>query len=222
MTKEQLLSPETGALRKRLVIFTGPTASGKDTVMDLFLQHHPNFGRIVPCTTRPAHANEVDGRDYHFLSKSEFQQARPHLCAILERKMNGGIAYYGTSINQVCQVLEGQPKIWKLDPETACDLRPNLVGFFSKSELDSLLERTAIIYLGVERLTMLRDRLRKRARPDDVPNVFLPRLRQEWDCWQRIKHKVDPFICDLSSVSEEELLARLEARLRFREKSLKI
>lgn len=213
MIRELLRSPETPSLSKQLVIFTGPTASGKDTVMNLFLKYHPNFQRIIPYTTRLPHENEANGYDYHFVTKQQFRERQKELCAVLERQLTNGMAYYGTSIEQIRQVLDGQPKIWKLDPETACNLRPSLQNFFEPAEIDFLLEKTAVIYLGVERLTVLKDRLRKRARSDDVPSVFLPRLRQEWECWQKLKKNFDPVICNLNNSQEDEFISKIDQYL---------
>ena len=213
MVCENSLSPEIVQPSKSLIVFTGPTASGKDTIMNLFLKYHPYFQRIVPYTTRPAHANERDGWDCNFITEPGFKKRQQEFCAVLERQLTNGIVYYGTSIAQVRQVLDGQPKIWKLDLETACNLRPNLQNFFNPKELNLLLEKSAIVYLGVERLTVLKDRLRKRARPDDVSNIFLPRLRQEWNCWQRLKKNFDPVICDLNTQTPEEIMKMIEDRL---------
>ena len=58
-----------------LVILSGPSGSGKGTVLRQLLAHSP-----VPLTlatsacTRPPRPGEVDGLDYYFLSREEFEQ----------------------------------------------------------------------------------------------------------------------------------------------------
>ena len=56
---------------KNLLIITGKSASGKDSILNI-LNKDFNFERIVTCTTRPIRDNETDGVDYYFLSDKEF------------------------------------------------------------------------------------------------------------------------------------------------------
>lgn len=56
-----------------LLILTGRSGSGKDTIAQYLKQIH-NFERIVTYTTRPKRDYEVDGVDYHFISENEFKQ----------------------------------------------------------------------------------------------------------------------------------------------------
>jgi guanylate kinase len=57
-----------------LVVLTGPSGAGKDTL----LAHLKSLGRpyhiSVNATTREPRDGEVDGVDYHFVSKEEFQR----------------------------------------------------------------------------------------------------------------------------------------------------
>lgn len=56
-----------------LLLITGPSGGGKTTVVSRLLERHPNLERVVTCTTRPPRPGERDGRDYHFLTRDEFQ-----------------------------------------------------------------------------------------------------------------------------------------------------
>ncbi len=59
----------------KLVIFCGPSGAGKGTVEKKFL-HLPEFDFhfSVSATTRPMREGEVDGVNYHFLSKKQFKE----------------------------------------------------------------------------------------------------------------------------------------------------
>ena len=53
----------------RIYIILGPSASGKDTVYQKLLQQCPQLRPIVYYTTRPRRANELNGRDYFFVTE---------------------------------------------------------------------------------------------------------------------------------------------------------
>jgi guanylate kinase len=60
--------------RGRLFILSGPSGVGKDSVRDLLKAWGVDVHFAVTATDRPPRANEVDGRDYHFLSTAEFDR----------------------------------------------------------------------------------------------------------------------------------------------------
>jgi len=55
-----------------LLILAGPAGVGKSTLCDRLVAEVPGFERVITATTRPPRPNEVNGRDYHFLSEAEF------------------------------------------------------------------------------------------------------------------------------------------------------
>jgi len=55
-----------------LIVLSGPSGVGKDTVMQRMQERGLPFHFVVTATTRPRRANEVHGRDYFFVSKEEF------------------------------------------------------------------------------------------------------------------------------------------------------
>lgn len=57
-----------------LLILAGPAGVGKSTLCDRLVREVPGFERVVTATTRPPRPNELNGRDYHFLSEAEFDR----------------------------------------------------------------------------------------------------------------------------------------------------
>ena len=58
-----------------LVILTGPSGAGKDTLAAaLGSRPGSTIGFAVTATTRPPREGETDGRDYHFVSDAEFER----------------------------------------------------------------------------------------------------------------------------------------------------
>lgn len=58
-----------------IIIFSGPSGVGKDTVRSLLNDEELNLGYSVSMTTRKPRPGEVDGTDYHFVSRDRFMEA---------------------------------------------------------------------------------------------------------------------------------------------------
>lgn len=57
-----------------IILLTGASGAGKSTVADRLLSNKQlRLQKFVTCTTRKPRQNERDGRDYHFLTRREFQ-----------------------------------------------------------------------------------------------------------------------------------------------------
>lgn len=56
-----------------LIIVSGPSGSGKDTICNKVLNNNPNMHISISCTTRSIRDKEIDGVNYYFKSKSEFE-----------------------------------------------------------------------------------------------------------------------------------------------------
>ncbi len=57
-----------------LIVLSGTAGSGKDSVLRRMQERKVPFAFVVTATTRAPRAGEVDGRDYAFVSESEFQE----------------------------------------------------------------------------------------------------------------------------------------------------
>jgi guanylate kinase len=57
-----------------LLVLSSPSGAGKTTLTRRLLDTHPELTFSVSHTTRPPRGNEVDGRDYHFVSPATFDQ----------------------------------------------------------------------------------------------------------------------------------------------------
>jgi guanylate kinase len=59
-----------------LLVVAGPSGVGKGTIVRRVLARDPNLWFSVSATTRHRREDEVDGRDYHFMSREEFERLR--------------------------------------------------------------------------------------------------------------------------------------------------
>lgn len=57
-----------------LIVLSGPSGAGKNTLLSAVLPRVPSLVYSVSATTRPPRPGEVDGVHYHFLGDDEFQQ----------------------------------------------------------------------------------------------------------------------------------------------------
>lgn len=54
------------------IILSGPSGSGKSTILNYILNIFPMFSFSISCTTRVPRYNEINGKDYYFISTKSF------------------------------------------------------------------------------------------------------------------------------------------------------
>ncbi len=82
-----------------LIVISGASGVGKSTVIAQVLGERQNIYFSVSCTTREPRPGEVDGVDYHFISRADFEE-RVKAGDFLEHAQYVG-NYYGTSRRHV-------------------------------------------------------------------------------------------------------------------------
>ena len=82
-----------------LFCISGPTASGKSTVCRYLKDKFPDLNFSVSTTTRSPRPGEVDGREYYFVSKEEFQQKIDKGDFVEHAEFSGN--FYGTDLKNL-------------------------------------------------------------------------------------------------------------------------
>jgi guanylate kinase len=59
----------------KLIVITGPSGVGKGTLVRSLLTRHPELYLSISATTRQPRPGEIDGKDYYFVSKQQFESA---------------------------------------------------------------------------------------------------------------------------------------------------
>jgi len=85
------------------LILSAPSGGGKTTITRLLLERRPDVGYSISCTTRAPRGNEVDGKDYFFLSTSDFVARRERGEFAESAEVHGN--WYGTLRSEVERVL---------------------------------------------------------------------------------------------------------------------
>jgi len=113
-----------GAPGAMLIIISGPSGVGKDTIIDELRRHERERGLedrrhyVVTVTTRAPRAGEVDGVDYHFVSRDEFLRIRQARGFLEANEVHGN--WYGSPRDQVRAALAtGKDVILKIDVQGA-------------------------------------------------------------------------------------------------------
>lgn len=108
-----------------LVVLSGPSGAGKNTLLSAVLPRIPDLKYSVSATTRPPRPGEKDGVDYFFLQESEFQ-AKIAAGEFLEWAEFAGYRY-GTPRRFVEECLEqGLTVITDINIEGARQIKKNL------------------------------------------------------------------------------------------------
>ncbi len=135
-----------GARGAMLVIISGPSGVGKDTIIDALRlrDHDPEYHYVVTCTTRARRPGEVDGVDYHFLSKDAFAELRTAGGFLEANEVHGN--WYGTPRSQVREALTGgRDVILKIDVQGAQVVKGKVPGalliFLIPPSLEDLFQR---------------------------------------------------------------------------------
>jgi guanylate kinase len=141
-----LSTTEAGAPGALLVIVSGPSGVGKDTVIESLrrIPTDPERYFVVTCTTRPRREYEIDGVHYHFLTDEEFERRRED-GRFLEANLVHG-HWYGTPRDEVrAAVIAGRDAILKIDVQGAAVVKQKvpeaLLVFLVPPSLEDLFSR---------------------------------------------------------------------------------
>lgn len=88
-----------------LIIISGTTCAGKGTVIEKLLERNDNLTLSISCTSRNMREGEVDGREYFFISKEEFEKKIENN-EFLEYAFVHNSNYYGTPKATVKELLD--------------------------------------------------------------------------------------------------------------------
>jgi guanylate kinase len=137
---------EPGAPGALLVIVSGPSGVGKDSVIEEIrrVPRDPDYHYVVTCTTRPRRSYEIDGVHYHFLDEAEFTRLRDEGELLEANEVHGN--WYGTPRADVRDALgQGHDVILKIDVQGAAVVKQKvpeaLLIFLVPPSLEDLFGR---------------------------------------------------------------------------------
>lgn len=91
-------------VKGKLIVITGPSGVGKGTIVRSLLQRHPELCLSVSMTTRIPRTGEVEGVDYYFVSREDFEGAIAENEFLEYAEYAGN--YYGTPKTKIQELLD--------------------------------------------------------------------------------------------------------------------
>ena len=135
-----------GAPGAQLVIISGPSGVGKDTIIDALRrrQRLPDYHYVVTCTTRGPRPGEVPGVSYQFLTPDAFRTLLDAGELLESAEVHGN--WYGTPRREVVDALAaGHDVILKIDVQGAQVIKERvpeaLLVFIVPPSLEALFQR---------------------------------------------------------------------------------
>ena len=174
-----------------LFVISAPSGTGKTTLCEN-LRATPDFIYSVSCTTRTPRSGEVDGTDYHFLSKENFLN-RAENGEMLEYALVHG-NYYGTLKSTVKEALaQGTDVLLDIDVQGAMSIR--------KTDDPMVRDSLVDVFIMPPTLEELEKRLRKRGtETEEQVQQRLATGKEESKLWPLYKYTI------LSGSMEEDLI----------------
>ncbi len=136
-----------------LIVLSGPSGSGKDTVLRKLIENNDDIRVSISMTTRPKRGQEIDGADYYFVTNDYFEKKIAD-GEMLEYAQYAG-NYYGTPKAPVDEMLgEGINVVLEIEVQGAAKIR-------------KIYPDAVTVFLMPPSLPILEERLRARGTEDD-------------------------------------------------------
>lgn len=144
----------------RLIVLTGPSGVGKGTLLAALFQAHPELYLSISATTRAPREGEIEGVNYYFFDRAQFEQAI-QADELLEWAEFAG-NYYGTPIQPV------------RDRVAAGGLMILEIELLGARQVAKIFPEALRIFILPPSMEILEERLRSRAQ--DSEEAILKRL----------------------------------------------
>ena len=151
-----------------LAVISGFSGAGKGTLMRALLERYDNYALSISATTRAPREGEVDGREYFFKTREEFEQMIEHDELVEYAQYVGN--YYGTPKAYVEeQLARGKDVILEIEIQGALKIKEQF-------------PQTLLLFVTPPSAQILKDRLTGRGtETEDVINSRLARAVEEAD-----------------------------------------
>ncbi len=133
----------------KLIIFTAPSGAGKTTIVKYLCSQIDRIDFSISATTRERRMNEIEGKDYYFLTNQEFLHKIAHKEFVEFEEVYAG-TYYGTLLTEIERIWStGKQVIFDIDVQGALRLKKKygdhaLAIFVKPPSLSVLIDRLTL------------------------------------------------------------------------------
>ncbi len=153
--------------RGLLIILSSPSGAGKSTLARRMRDWDPGIAFSVSSTTRAPRPGEVDGKDYHFVTETEFKAQVANGDMLEHAHVFGN--FYGSPRGPVQHAIDqGRDVLFDIDWQGAQQIRNSALG-----------QHTLSIFLLPPSIPELRKRLEGRGQDDAA--TIARRMQRSWD-----------------------------------------
>lgn len=148
----------------KIIIITAPSGAGKTSITHHLLKTFPQLAFSVSAATRQARGNEVNGKDYYFITAEQFQHHIQHN-DFIEWEMVYEGKYYGTLKSEIHRIWKNnQTPLLDIDVKGAIHVQQqfpenSLSIFIQPPSVDELRKR--LLSRGTETDESIQTRLNK-------------------------------------------------------------
>lgn len=148
----------------KLIIFSAPSGAGKTTIVHHLLTKVPSLSFSISATTREQRHDEVHGKDYYFISQSDFLHKIAQKEFVEFEEVYSG-TFYGTLRSEIERIwASGKHVIFDIDVEGGLHLKKKygedaLAIFVDPPSLEVLIER--LTSRGTDAPAKLAERIKK-------------------------------------------------------------
>ena len=192
-----------------LFIISSPSGGGKGTLIKEVLRTVPNIGYSVSFTTRSIREGEIEGRDYFFITQSEFERKVANEEFLEFANVHGN--FYGTSKIQVdLETNAGRDVILEIDVQGAANIH-------------LMFPKAVQIFILPPSFQVLRERLIRRQTEDEADlKIRLKNSREEVVNYKEfeyvvINNEIVQATADLQAIIFAERLKRERQEIKIKE-----
>ncbi|MDP2884316.1 MAG: guanylate kinase [Ignavibacteria bacterium] len=141
--------------RGKLLVVSAPSGAGKTTIVKALLAKYPSMLFSVSATTRPRRETEVEGRDYFFLQRQDFERRIAAGELVEWEEIYGNL--YGTLKSEVEKALTtGRTMLFDIDVKGGLSIKRMYA------------DDSVIVFIKPPNIAVLRDRLLNRKTEDEA------------------------------------------------------
>ena len=164
---------------KKLIVLSSPSGGGKSTLAKHLMKLYPGIEFSVSATTRGIRDGEVDGKDYFFLTKEEFENRIKENDLVEFEQIFGN--YYGTLKSEIQRsVSRGQTMLFDVDVKGAVSLK------------NAFPDDTLMLFIYPPNMAELEKRLRnRRTETEEQIQDRLSRAEEELTYKDKFDHQIE-------------------------------